>query len=93
MKDVKGFTRTAGGSGVGPSSVRVRVRSGVANREFGGGLVTTGGESIVVGEGEGQTRPCGGMHGTQPVGGGHIGGTLDIDGAGVVGYSIGGTGS
>ncbi len=34
MKDVKGFTRT-GGSGVGPSSVRVRVRGGVANREFG----------------------------------------------------------
>jgi hypothetical protein len=30
------------GSGVGPSSVRVGVRGGVANREFGGGLVTTG---------------------------------------------------
>ncbi len=37
MKDVNGFTRTVGGSGVGPSSVRVRVRGGVANREFWGG--------------------------------------------------------
>ena len=37
MKEVKGFTRTVGGSGVGLSSVRVRVRGGVANREFGGG--------------------------------------------------------
>ncbi len=41
LKDVKGFTRTVGGSGVGPSSVRVRVRGGVANREFGGVLVST----------------------------------------------------
>ncbi len=64
LKDVKkGFTRTVGGSGVGPSSVRVRVRGGVANRELGG--VTTGGGCIVVGEGEGQTRPSGEMHGTQ----------------------------
>ena len=69
LKDVKGLTRTEGGSGVGLSSVRVRVRGGVANREFGGGLVTTGGGCIVVGENEGQTRPSGGMHGTQWEGG------------------------
>ncbi len=69
MKDVKGFTRTVGGSDVGLSSVRVRVKGGVANREFGGGLVTTGGGCIVVGESEGQTRPSGGMHGTQWKGG------------------------
>ena len=37
------------GSGVGPSSVRVGVRGGVANREFWGGLVTAGGCGIVVG--------------------------------------------
>ncbi len=37
MKEVKGFTRTVGGSVVGSSSVSVRVRGGVANREFGGG--------------------------------------------------------
>ncbi len=75
LKDVKGFTRTVGGSGVGPSSVRVRVRvrGGVANREFEGGLVTTGGGGIVVGEGEGQTRPSEGMHGTQWGGGGTLG--------------------
>ncbi len=65
LKDVKGFTRTVGGGGVGPSSVRVRVRGGVANREFGGGLAITGGCGIVVGEGVSQTRPSGGMHGTQ----------------------------
>ncbi len=52
-------------SGVGPSFVRVGVRGGVANREFGGGLVTTGGGCIVVGYSEGQTRPSGRMHGTQ----------------------------
>ncbi len=40
LKDVKGLTRTVGGSGVGLSSVRVGVRDGVANRECGGGLVT-----------------------------------------------------
>ena len=65
LKDAKGFTRTVGGSGVGPSSVRVRVGGGVTHRECGGGLVTTGGGCIVVGYGEGQTRPSGGMHGTQ----------------------------
>ncbi len=57
LKEVKGFTRTVGGSGVGLSSVRVRVGGGVANWELGGGLVTTGGSCIVVGEGEGQTGP------------------------------------
>ena len=36
MKEVKGFSRTVGGSGVGPSSVMGRVRGGVSNREFGG---------------------------------------------------------
>jgi hypothetical protein len=64
LKEVKGFTRTVGGSVAGPSSVRVRVRGGVTNREFGGGLVITGGGCIVGGEGEGQTRPSGEMHGT-----------------------------
>ena len=48
LKDAKGFTRTVGGSGVGPSSVRVRVGGGVTNREFGGGLVTTGWGCMVV---------------------------------------------
>ena len=43
MKEVKGFTRTVGGSGVGSSSVMGRVRGGLSNREFGWGLVTTGG--------------------------------------------------
>ena len=42
LKDIKGFSKTVGGSGVGLSSVRVGVRGGGANREFGGGLVTTG---------------------------------------------------
>ena len=37
MKEVKGFTRTVGGSGVGLSSVMGRVRGGVSNREIGGG--------------------------------------------------------
>ncbi len=37
LKNAKGFTRTVGDSGVGLSSVRVRVRGGVTNREFGGG--------------------------------------------------------
>ncbi len=37
LKDTKRFTRSVGGSEVGPSSVRVRVRDGVANRELGGG--------------------------------------------------------
>jgi hypothetical protein len=69
LKDVKGFTRTVGDSGEGPSSVRVRVRGGVANREFWGGLVTTGWGCIVVVENEGQTGPTGGMHGTQWEGG------------------------
>jgi hypothetical protein len=61
----KGVYENSWGSGVGPYSVRVRVRGGVANRELGGGLVTTGGGCIVVGEGEDQTRPSGGMHGRQ----------------------------
>ncbi len=43
LKEVKGLSRTVGGSGVGLSSVRVRVRGGEANRELEGGLVTTGG--------------------------------------------------
>ena len=50
---------------MGPSSVRVRVRGGVANREFGGGLVSTGGGCIVGEGGEGNTRPSEGAHGTQ----------------------------
>ena len=54
MKDVKGFTRTVGGSGVGPSSVRVRVRGGVTNREF-GGVRAMGGGCIVGEGGEGNT--------------------------------------
>ena len=37
LKDIKGFTNTVGGSGVGLSSVMVVVRGGRANREFGGG--------------------------------------------------------
>ena len=37
LKDVKGLTRTVGGSGVGLSSVKVGLRGGVANRECGGG--------------------------------------------------------
>ena len=69
LKEVKRLSRTVGGSGVGLSSVRVEVRDGVANREFGGGLVTTGGGCIVVGYSEGQTRPGGGKHGTQWGGG------------------------
>ena len=69
LKDIKGFSKTVGGNGVGLSAVRVGVRGGGANREFGGGLVTTGWGSVVVGEGEGQTRPSGGMHGTQWEGG------------------------
>ena len=69
MKDAKGFTRTVGGRGVGLSSVRVGVRGGEANRECGGGQVTTGEVGIVVGYSEGQTKPSGGMHGTQWEGG------------------------
>ena len=65
MKNAKGFTRTVGGSGGGLSSVRVGVRGGEANRECGGGQVTTGRGGIVGGDGEGQTGPIGGMHGTQ----------------------------
>ena len=61
MKEVKGLTRTVGGSGVGPSSVMGRVRGGVSNREFGGGLVTTGG--AVGGDSEGHTRKGGGRQG------------------------------
>ncbi len=91
MKEVKGFTRTVGDSGVRPSSVRDRVRGGVQTGSLGGGLVTTGRGCIVGEEGEGQTRTSGGMHGTQWEGE-HIGSTLDIGGAGVVGYGIGGYG-
>ena len=69
MKDAKGFTRTVGGSGGGLYSVRVGVRGGEANRECGGGPVTTGEVGIVVGYSEGQTKPSGGMHGTQWEGG------------------------
>ena len=57
MKEVKGLTRTVGGSGVGPSSVMGRVRGGLSNREFGGGLVTTG--KTVGGYSEGHTRTGG----------------------------------
>ena len=57
MKEVKGFTRTVGGSGMGPSSVMGRVRGGVSNREFWGGLVTTG--KTVGGYSEGHTRKGG----------------------------------
>ncbi len=65
MKDVKGFTRiTVVGSGVGPSSVRVRMRGGVANRELGEGWLLITGGGCIVGEGgeEGDTRPSGGVH-------------------------------
>ncbi len=37
LKDIKGFSKTVGGSRVGLSSVRVGVRGERANREFGGG--------------------------------------------------------
>ena len=62
MKEVKGLTRTVGGSVVGPSSVMGGVRGGLSNREFGGGLVTTGG--AVGGYSEGHTRKGGGGQGT-----------------------------
>ena len=90
MKEVKGFTRTVGGSEVGPSSVMGKVRGGLSNREFWGGLVTTG--KTVGGYSEGHTRK-GGRGARQILEGGHILGTLNIGGAGVVGYGIGGTGS
>ena len=61
MKDIKGFSKTVGGSGVGLSSVRVGVRGGGANREFGGGLVTTG--ETVEGKSEGHTTKGGGGQG------------------------------
>ena len=70
MKEVKGFTRTVVGSGVGPSSVMGRVRGGVSNREFGGGLVTTG--KTVGGYSEGHTREGGGGQGKHG-GGAHFG--------------------
>ena len=57
MKVVKGFTRTVGGSGVGPSSVMGSVRGGVSNREVGGGLVTMG--ETVEGNSEGHTTKGG----------------------------------
>ena len=90
LKEVKGLSRTVGGSGVGLSSVRIGVRGGRANREFGGGLVTTG--KTVGGYSEGHTREGGGGQGKHG-GGGHILGTLNIGRAGVIGYGIGGTGS
>ena len=58
MKEVKGFTRTVGGSEVGPSSVMGKVRDGLSNRDFWGGLVTTG--KTVGGYSEGHTRKGGG---------------------------------
>ena len=61
MKEVKGLTRTVGGSGVRPSSVMGRVRGGLSNREVGGGLVTTG--KTVGGYSEGHTRTGGGGQG------------------------------
>ena len=75
---------------MGPSSVMGRVRGGLSNREIGGGLVTTG--KTVGGYSEGHTRK-GGRGARQILEGGHILGTLNIGGAGVVGYGIGGTGS
>ena len=69
MKDAKGFTRTVGGRVVGLSAVRVDVRGGEANRECGGGPVTTGEVGIVVGYSEGRTETSGGKHGTQWEGG------------------------
>ena len=33
LKDIKGFSKTVGGNGVGLSAVRVGVRGGGANRE------------------------------------------------------------
>ena len=63
LKEVKGLSRTVGGSGVGLSSVMVVVRGGGANREFGGGLVTTGGGGIVGADSEGHTRNGGGRQG------------------------------
>ncbi len=56
LKEVKGLTRTVGGSLVGPSSVMGRVGEGLANREFWDGLVTTGGSGIVGGDSEGHAR-------------------------------------
>jgi hypothetical protein len=88
----EGVYKNSGGSGVGPSSVRVRVRGGVANRELGGGLVTTGGGCIVGEGGKGDTRPSGGARNTEEEGG-HMSSTLDAGRAGVVGYGIGGAGS
>ena len=69
MKDAKGFTITVGGRVVGLSAVRVDVRGGEANRECGGGQVTTGEGGIVVGYSEGQTETSGEVHGTQWEGG------------------------
>ncbi len=80
-----------GGSGVGPSSVRVRVRGRVANREFGGGLVTTGG--VHSSRGRSRTDEAKWGNARDTVGVGHMGSTLDVGTSGVVGYGIGGTGS
>ena len=55
MKDAKGFTRTVGGRGVGLSSV---VRGGEANRECGGGQVTTG--EVVLKDIKGFSKTVGG---------------------------------
>ncbi len=81
---------------MGPSSVSGRVRGKLANREFGGRLITTGGGSCIVGgEGEGHTRKglMSSVLSRQTLAGGQIHNTLDIGGAGLVGYGIGGTGS
>ncbi len=78
---------------VGPSSVIGRVEDGLANREFGGSLVTMGGGCIVGGEAEGQARNGGWVARNTEGEGGHIGSTLDVGRAGVVGYGIGGTAS
>ena len=61
LKEVKGFTRTVGGIGVGPSFVIGSVRGGVSNREVGGGLVTMG--ETVEGNSEGHTAKGGGGQG------------------------------
>ncbi len=78
---------------MGSSSVRVGARGEVSNREFGGGpgYYGRGLHSSRVQSGTDEIK-WGNARDT--VGGEHnIGGTLDIDGAGVVGYGIGSTSS
>ncbi len=55
---------------------------------MGGGLVTTGGCCIVVGESEGQTKPSGGMHGAQ-WGGGTLAARRTLVGPGWLGTASG----